>query len=186
MDGVTLPPAAAGNEALELALTRVLPHGARDKPVDLLQLPFRSVASDLVTGELVELRDTPLFLAMRASLAVPGVFAPVRVNQRLLVDGGLVRNLPVDVAREMGADIIIAVNVGTPLAQEKDPDRAERPALAQGAAPRRHLAGAGPGRHRLPRFRQPRPRDEGGRGGGARDERPTGAPGAAGGAVRGL
>ncbi|USX14808.1 patatin-like phospholipase family protein [Oxalobacteraceae bacterium OTU3CAMAD1] len=120
MDGVTLPPAAAGNEALELALTRVLPHGARDKPVDLLQLPFRSVASDLVTGELVELRDTPLFLAMRASLAVPGVFAPVRVNQRLLVDGGLVRNLPVDVAREMGADIIIAVNVGTPLAQEKE------------------------------------------------------------------
>jgi NTE family protein len=110
MDGVSLPPAAAGNEALELALTRVLP-GARDKPANLLQLPFRSVASDLVTGELVELSDTPLFLAMRASLAVPGVFAPVRVNQRLLVDGGLVRNLPVDVAREMGADIIIAVNV---------------------------------------------------------------------------
>lgn len=119
-DGVTLPPAAAGNEALELALTRVLPHGARDKPVNLLQLPFRSVASDLVTGELVELSDTPLFLAMRASLAVPGVFAPVRIKDRLLVDGGLVRNLPVDVAREMGADIIIAVNVGTPLAQEKE------------------------------------------------------------------
>ncbi|MCU6497983.1 patatin-like phospholipase family protein [Rugamonas sp. A1-17] len=120
LDGVSLPPAAAGNEALELALTRVLPHGARDKPVNLLQLPFRSVASDLVTGELVELNDTPLFLAMRASLAVPGVFAPVRVNQRLLVDGGLVRNLPVDVARDMGADVIIAVNVGTPLAQEKE------------------------------------------------------------------
>ena len=119
-DGVSLPPAAAGNEALELALTRVLPPGARDKPVNLLQLPFRSVASDLVTGELVELNDTPLFMAMRASLAVPGVFAPVRINQRLLVDGGLVRNLPVDVAREMGADIIIAVNVGTPLAQEKE------------------------------------------------------------------
>jgi NTE family protein len=120
LDGVSLPPAAAGNAALELALTRVLPPGARDKPANLLQLPFRSVASDLVTGELVELSDTPLFLAMRASLAVPGVFAPVRVNQRLLVDGGLVRNLPVDVAREMGADIIIAVNVGTPLAPEKE------------------------------------------------------------------
>ncbi|MRW90994.1 patatin domain-containing protein [Duganella sp. FT80W] len=119
-DGVSLPPAAAGNEALELALTSVLPAGARDKPANLLQLPFRSVASDLVTGELVELSDAPLFLAMRASLAVPGVFAPVRVNERLLVDGGLVRNLPVDVAREMGADIIIAVNVGTPLAPEKE------------------------------------------------------------------
>src|SRR5262249_50940127 len=64
--------------------------------------------------------DTPLFLTMRASLAVPGVFAPVRVNQRLVVDGGLVRNLPVDLARLMGADIVIAVNVGTPLAPEKE------------------------------------------------------------------
>ncbi len=57
---------------------------------------------------------------MRASLAVPGVFSPVRVNNRLVVDGGLVRNLPVDMARAMGADIVIAVNVGTPLAPEKD------------------------------------------------------------------
>jgi NTE family protein len=119
-DGLTLPPAAAGNEALELALTSVLPAGTRDKPVNQLQLPFRSVASDLVTGELVELGDTPLFQTMRASLAVPGVFAPVRVKQRLLVDGGLVRNLPVDVARAMGADVVIAVNVGTPLAPEKE------------------------------------------------------------------
>ncbi|MBA5685694.1 patatin-like phospholipase family protein [Rugamonas apoptosis] len=120
MEGISLPPAAAGNEALELALTRVLPQGTRDRPVNQLPLPFRSVASDLVTGELVELDDTPLFLAMRASLAVPGVFAPVRVKERLVVDGGLVRNLPVDVARAMGADVIIAVNVGTPLAPEKD------------------------------------------------------------------
>ena len=119
LDGVTLPPSAAGNEALELALTRALPPGTRDKPVDQLQLPFRSVASDLVTGDLVELNDTPLFLTMRASLAVPGVFAPIRIQQRLLVDGGLVRNLPVDVARAMGADVVIAVNVGTPLAPEK-------------------------------------------------------------------
>ncbi|HJV02158.1 MAG TPA: patatin-like phospholipase family protein [Burkholderiaceae bacterium] len=120
LEGISLPPAAAGNEALELALTRVLPQGTRDRPVNQLPLPFRSVASDLVTGELVELDDTPLFLAMRASLAVPGVFAPVRVKDRLVVDGGLVRNLPVDVARAMGADVVIAVNVGTPLAPEKD------------------------------------------------------------------
>ncbi|ATQ73662.1 patatin domain-containing protein [Massilia violaceinigra] len=119
-DGMSLPPAAAGNAALELALARLLPAGTRDRPVNQLSLPFRSVASDLVTGELVDLVDTPLFLTMRASLAVPGVFAPVRVNQRLVVDGGLVRNLPIDLARKMGADIIIAVNVGTPLAPEKN------------------------------------------------------------------
>lgn len=116
--GITLPPAAASNAALELALARLLPPGMRDQPVNRLPLPFRSVASDLVTGELVELADTPLFTTLRASLAVPGVFAPLRVNDRLLVDGGLVRNLPVDMARAMGADIIIAVNVGTPLAAE--------------------------------------------------------------------
>ena len=118
-DGISLPPSAAGNAALELALGRLLPAGTRDRPVNQLTLPFRSVASDLVTGELVDLVDTPLFLTMRASLAVPGVFAPVRVNGRLVVDGGLVRNLPIDMAHKMGADIVIAVNVGTPLAPEK-------------------------------------------------------------------
>jgi NTE family protein len=119
-DGVTLPPAAAGNAALEFALARLMPGSTRSRPVDELPLPFRSVASDLVSGELVELIHTPLFQTMRASLAVPGVFAPVRINQRLLVDGGLVRNLPIDLARAMGADIIIAVNVGTPLAPESE------------------------------------------------------------------
>ena len=117
--GVSLPPSAAGNAALERTIGRLLPAGTRDRPVSQLALPFRSVASDLVTGALVDLVDTPLFLTMRASLAVPGVFAPVRVNGRLVVDGGLVRNLPVDLAIKMGADVIIAVNVGTPLAPEK-------------------------------------------------------------------
>ncbi len=119
-DGISLPPAAAGNAALEEALIRLLPPGMRDQPANELAVPFRSVASDLVSGELVELSDTSLFLAMRASLAVPGVFAPVRVKDRLVADGGLVRNLPVDMARAMGADIVIAVNVGTPLAPEKE------------------------------------------------------------------
>jgi NTE family protein len=119
-DGVSLPPSAAGNAALEQALGRLLPAGTRDLAVSQLALPFRSVASDLLTGEPVELVDTPLFLAMRASLAVPGVFAPVRVDHRLVVDGGLVRNLPVNTAHAMGADIVIAVNVGTPLAPEKE------------------------------------------------------------------
>ena len=119
-EGLSLPPSAAGNAALERTIARLLPAGTRDRPVSQLALPFRSVASDLVTGDLVDLIDTPLFLTMRASLAVPGVFAPVRVNGRLVVDGGLVRNLPVDLAVKMGADIIIAVNVGTPLAPEKN------------------------------------------------------------------
>lgn len=119
-DRVSLPRSVAGNAALEEALAQLLPPGMRDRHADQLALPFRSVASDLVTGELVELSDTSLFLAMRASLAVPGVFAPVRIDRRLVADGGLVRNLPVDIARALGADVIIAVNVGTPLAPERE------------------------------------------------------------------
>jgi len=118
--GIALPPAAAGNSALEFTLERLVAEGRGDWPVNQLALPFRALATDLATGDLKQLTDTPLFLAMRASLAVPGVFAPVRVEGRLVVDGGLVRNLGVDVAREMGAQIIIAVNVGTPLMEEKD------------------------------------------------------------------
>jgi NTE family protein len=119
-DRVSLPRSVAGNAALEEAIARLLPSGMRDRHADQLALPFRSVASDLVTGELVELSDTSLFLAMRASLAVPGVFAPARIDRRLVADGGLVRNLPVDIARALGADVIIAVNVGTPLAPERE------------------------------------------------------------------
>lgn len=118
--GAALPPSAAGNAALEQALSKLLPSGTRDENIDQLPLPFRSVVSDLVTGELIELSNTPLFQTLRASLAVPGVFAPVHINKKLVVDGGLVRNLPIDMAHKMGADIVIAVNVGTPLAQEKE------------------------------------------------------------------
>jgi NTE family protein len=119
-NGFTFPPSAAGNAALEQALTRLLPKGMKSEPINQLPIPFRSVASDLVNGEMVELTDTPLFISLRASLAVPGMFAPVHINNRLVVDGGLVRNLPIDMARKMGADVIIAVNVGTPLATEKE------------------------------------------------------------------
>jgi NTE family protein len=118
--GVRLPPAAVANASLEAALTRLIPDGASDTALDRLPLPFRCVASDLLTGEMVELVDTPLFASMRASLAMPGVFEPIRVQRRLLVDGGLVRNLPVDIARAMGAEVVIAVNVGTPLAGESE------------------------------------------------------------------
>jgi NTE family protein len=69
---------------------------------------------------MLDQADTSLFLALRASMAVPGVFAPLRVNGRPRVDGGLVRNLPVDIARQLGADIIIAVNVGTPLLEDRE------------------------------------------------------------------
>jgi len=82
---------------------------------DALPIPFRAVATDLVTGRAVVLSQGELASAMRASMSVPGVLQPVRLDNKLLVDGGLTNNLPVDVARAMGADVVIAVNLGTPL-----------------------------------------------------------------------
>jgi NTE family protein len=80
---------------------------------DELTLPFRAVAADLLTGEAVVMDRGNLALAMRASMSVPAVFDPVSRDGRLLVDGGIANNLPVDVARDMGADIVIAVDVGS-------------------------------------------------------------------------
>jgi NTE family protein len=79
---------------------------------DQLPLPFRAVAADLLTGDAVVIEEGSLALAMRASMSVPAVFDPVEWDDKLLVDGGIADNLPVDVARQMGADVIIAVDVG--------------------------------------------------------------------------
>lgn len=87
---------------------------------DALPIPFRCVAVDLVSGNEVVLRRGSLARALRASMSIPTVFSPVDWGDSLLIDGGLLNNLPVDVAREMGADYIIAVNVGSPLKDRKD------------------------------------------------------------------
>jgi NTE family protein len=84
-----------------------------------LPLPFAAVATDIVSGERVVMRSGDLALAMRASMAVPGVFAPIRVDERLMVDGGVVENVPVRVAREQGAERLIVVDVGAPLLREE-------------------------------------------------------------------
>ena len=86
---------------------------------DRLPIPFRAVATDLVSGQEVVLKGGSLPDALRASMSVPGVFAPVRIEDRLLVDGGMANNLPVSVVREMGADIVIAVDISTPLLTEE-------------------------------------------------------------------
>ncbi len=118
--GALLPGGAAANGQLEATLSSLIPATRADDPLRRLPIPFRAVATDLLSGAMLDQADTPLFEALRASMAVPGVFAPLRVNGRPLVDGGLVRNLPVDLARQLGADIVIAVNVGTPLLEDRE------------------------------------------------------------------
>lgn len=82
---------------------------------DDLPIQFRAMATNLVTGASVEFSEGELANVMRASMSVPGAVAPADMNGMLLVDGMLTANLPVEAARALGADIIIAVNVGTPL-----------------------------------------------------------------------
>ena len=110
-----LPQGAVSSNALELLLRRYTLHTRHLENFDGLPTPFRAVATDMETGEAVVLEKDDLAAALRASMSVPGVFAPLEWNNRILGDGGLVDNLPVDVARSMGADLVIAVNIGTPL-----------------------------------------------------------------------
>lgn len=82
---------------------------------DTLPIPYRCVATDLENGQQVVLGQGSLNLALRATMAIPGVFNAVEVDGRLLVDGGVLNNVPADIAKELGADLVIAVDVGTPL-----------------------------------------------------------------------
>ena len=81
---------------------------------DNLPIPFRCVATDMLSGEGVVLRDGPLAQAVRASMAIPGVFTPVEINGRVLADGGMVQNIPVETVLDMHADIVIAVELRLP------------------------------------------------------------------------
>jgi NTE family protein len=116
------PQGTVSSRGLEVLLRRLtLPIRGRAN-FDALPTPFRAVATDLESGEARMLADGDLALALRASMSVPGLFAPIELDDRVLGDGGLVNNLPVDVARRMGAQRLIAINVGTPLAPRKSLD----------------------------------------------------------------
>lgn len=106
---------------IELLRRHTLPV-ATVRNFDELPTRFRAAATDLENGEAVELASGDLVTAMRASLAAPGVFAPVELDGRLLVDGGLANNLPVDLARRMGVDVLIVVDVGFPLRSRESLD----------------------------------------------------------------
>ena len=84
-----------------------------------LPTPFRAIATDILSGEQVVFRSGSLGAAIRASISVPGVFAPLSTEHTHLVDGGIVNNLPVDVALDAGADYVIAVDCATPLRTHK-------------------------------------------------------------------
>jgi len=115
-DSNLLPKGMVSGQKIIFMFESVASQRVNTTDFDQLPIPYRAIATDIVTGEMVVIGNGEVSMAMRASMAVPGVFHPVRREGALLVDGGLVRNLPVDVAKDMGADVVIAVDVGTKLA----------------------------------------------------------------------
>ena len=119
-DSSLLPKGVVSGQKVIFMFESVTSQRVNTTDFDQLPIPYRAIATDIVSGDMVVIGEGELSMAMRASMAVPAVFDPVRRGDALLVDGGLVRNLPVDVARDMGADVVIAVDVGTKLAGKEE------------------------------------------------------------------
>jgi len=119
-NGVNLPPGLNSGHQVNLLIDReTLPYSTLHS-FDDLPIPFRCVSTELVSGKAYVFRNGSLSEAMRATMSIPGVFAPVRRDNQIFVDGGLVDNLPTDVVRKMGADVVIAVHLQISKVSAKD------------------------------------------------------------------
>jgi NTE family protein len=117
---VVTPKGLIKDQKVNVLFETLMLHTSDIDDFDKLPIPYRAVAADLETGEMVVLKGGRLADAARASMSVPGAFPPIELNGRLLIDGGIVRNVPIDIVREMGADIIICVDVDKPMATRKE------------------------------------------------------------------
>ena len=110
--GVTPPVALNNGQQVDFLIARLASAYSQMSSFDELPTPFRSVAVDLLSAQAVVLARGSLAKAMRATMSLPGVFPPVEIDGQVLVDGGAMNNVPADIARGMGAGVVIAVNVG--------------------------------------------------------------------------
>ena len=116
LEGLKFREGAVAGEKLKLLFNQLVRADLGDRPIQQLGMPLAIIATDIGTGERVAIREGNLTSAMRASMSVPGLIAPVLREGRKLVDGGLTDNLPIAEARELcKADVVIVVNVGSPL-----------------------------------------------------------------------
>lgn len=122
--GVAVAKGLVSGVQIESFLRRLTRPVADVENFSSLPIPFRAVATDIETGAAVLLADGSLPQAMRASMAIPGAMTPVEIGGRLLVDGGITDNLPINVARRLCADVVIAVNIQSPLLKRDELDSA--------------------------------------------------------------
>jgi NTE family protein len=111
---VIVAPGLVNTSAIDDLLRGFVAKARAQTDFDRLPIPYRAVATDMVSGRMVVLSHGDLATAMRASMAVPGAFAPVEIGDEILSDGGIVRNIPVDVARTLCGDVLIVVNLVVP------------------------------------------------------------------------
>ncbi len=118
--GLKVPPGLNSGHSIGILLDRLTLPYSQVSNFDDLPIPFRCLATDMVEAKQIVLDHGPLAVALQATMAIPGVFAPVEVDGKILVsDGGLLKNIPTDVVEQMGADVVIAVDIGTPLAKRE-------------------------------------------------------------------
>lgn len=118
--GLALPPGLNTGQQINLLIDRETINYSMLSSFNDLPIPFRCVATELISGKPHVFDSGSLSEAMRATMSIPGVFDPVHQNGKVFVDGGLVNNLPTDVVRNMGADIVIGVHLQISEASEKD------------------------------------------------------------------
>jgi NTE family protein len=115
LDGKLVTPSGlADSSSIDDLLRAYVARSRNVTHFDQLPIPYRAVATDMVTGNMVVLDQGDIAIAMRASMAIPGAFSPVVLDPWILSDGGMVRNIPIDVARETCADVVIVVNLVEP------------------------------------------------------------------------
>jgi NTE family protein len=119
-NGLSLPGGLTSGQSVRVLLDRYMLPYSKTERFDDLPIPFRCVATDLVSGKAVVFSTGSLATALRATMSIPGVFAPLRIDGKIYADGALMDNLPTDVVRQMGADVVIGVhlNIGP-----NDPDK---------------------------------------------------------------
>ena len=117
---ISLPKGLVAGQKLSILLSRLTAPVLNIKNFDDFNIPFRCIATDLETGEPVVLKNGYLPDALRASVSIPSIFVPITIDDKVLIDGGISRNLPIIDAKEMGADIIIAIDTGSSLNNRHD------------------------------------------------------------------
>ena len=111
--GLQFPGGFNTGQQVSLILDKVALPYSEIKSFNDLPIPFACVATDLVSGKPHVFRSGPLSLALRSTMSLPGIFTPVRTGDHIYADGGLLNNIPIDVAKEMGADIVIGIHLET-------------------------------------------------------------------------